>query len=240
MFEKRDYRVYKGVKTNKIYPQICDFWTRQGFYVTQISPVQIQGESYQSNIGLRREFYLHLNEQKDSTYFDLTFRARVTDTGAVGGAAAAVIFWPAAVVGGALSYSEYEKDANSMMYNFWNFVNHITNKKGELPPGAVPPTPPPAHYPPPPYAPPPPPPPPPSQPPPQAPPQKQPATKGGPKPKDPEKKTAKETTKEALVKPPEKLEEYHPTAEKSTKCSECDALLASDWKACPYCGKQID
>ncbi|MHA1969620.1 MAG: zinc ribbon domain-containing protein, partial [Candidatus Hodarchaeales archaeon] len=26
----------------------------------------------------------------------------------------------------------------------------------------------------------------------------------------------------------------------STTCSECDALLAKDWKACPYCGKQID
>jgi hypothetical protein len=206
MFEKRDYRVYKGVKTDKIYPQICDFWTRQGFYVAQLSPFQIQGESYQSNIGLRREFYLHLNEQKDSTYIDITFRARVTDTGAVGGAAAAVIFWPAAVVGGALSC-------------------------------AVPPTPPPppAHYPPPPYAPPPPPPPPPSQPPPQ-----QQVPKGGSKPKDPEKKTTKETTKESLVKPPEKLEEYHPSSEKSTTCSECDALLAKDWKACPYCGKQID
>jgi hypothetical protein len=229
MFEKRDYRVYKGVKRDKIYPQVCDFWSRQGFYVAQISPYQIQGESYHSNIGLRREFYLHMDEQNDSTFINVTFRARVTDTGAVGGVAAAVLFWPAAVVGGALSYTEYEKDANALLYNFWSYMDQVANQKGALPPGAAPPT-----HPPPPYTLPP------QTPPPNQTQPQQPPANQEPKQKDQEQDPEKETTKESVDQPPEKLEEYNPPSEKSMQCSECGALLPKDWKACPYCGTHVD
>lgn len=142
MFEKRDYRMYKGVKREKVYPQICDFWSRQGFYVGQVSPFQISGESFHQNIGLRREFYLRLDEHEGDTYIDLQFRAKISDEGVVGGVAAAVIFWPVAVVGGALSYSEYEKDANNLMYSFWGYVDQITDQRGEAPTGVAPTTPP--------------------------------------------------------------------------------------------------
>ena len=129
MFEKRDYRRYQGVKRENIYQQICDFWTRQGFYVAQISPFQIQGQSYHEKIGLRREFSLRMDEHEGSTYLDLQFQAKITETGMVGGAVAAVIFWPVAAEGGALSYSEYESDARNLMGSFWAFVDHLANTK---------------------------------------------------------------------------------------------------------------
>jgi hypothetical protein len=142
MFEKREYRMYNNVKRQDLYPQVCDYWARLGFYVGQISPFQIRGESFHSNIGLRREFYLRLDEQNDVTYVDLMFRARITDAGAIGGAAAAVLFWPVAVVGGAVSYTEYENDARNLMFNFWGFMDQIANQKGNVASGYTPPPPP--------------------------------------------------------------------------------------------------
>jgi len=141
MFEKRDYRMYEGVKREDIYQQICDFWTRQGFYVAQISPFHIQGQSYHQKIGLRREFFLRMDEHQNNTYIDLQLQA-ITDEGVIGGAAAAIIFWPVAVVGGALSYSEYENDANALMGSFWVFVDQITNKRGTFAHAPQPPQPP--------------------------------------------------------------------------------------------------
>ncbi len=130
MFEKRDYRMYQGVNREQIYPQICDFWARYGFYVAQLSPFQIQGQSYHQKIGLRREFYLRLDEHQDGTYIDLMFSAKISDEGMIGGIAAAVIFFPIALVGGALSYTEYENEAKNLMGNFWGFVDQITNQRG--------------------------------------------------------------------------------------------------------------
>ena len=43
MFEKREYRMYKGVGKDKLYPEITEFWSSQGFYVSQISPYYLYG-----------------------------------------------------------------------------------------------------------------------------------------------------------------------------------------------------
>jgi len=135
LLDVREYRVYPGVKRNEIYRQVSEFWARQGFYVAQISPFELQGQSYESKIGLRREFYLRIDEQNENTYLDLTVRAQITDLGLIGGVAAAVIFWPAAVVGGALSYSSYKEDAKNLINTFWAYVDSITHKVGSpIPP----------------------------------------------------------------------------------------------------------
>jgi hypothetical protein len=238
MFDKREYRMYQGVKRDLIYSQIFNYWTRHGFHVTQISPFHIQGESYQSNIGLRREFYLRLDEYGDSTYIDLTFRARVTDTGAVGGVAAAVIFWPAAVVGGALSYSEFEKDANSLIYHFWGYVDKISNQRGSVPSY-------PAHF-----APPPPPPPQYQHPPPQyLQPQEIPQPTQLPskqtsaiRPKKKKLKSKKSKPKHPqgdIKEPPGNLKPIS-VKNNTIPCVDCGASLPLNWKACPYCGKPKD
>ncbi|NIT56992.1 MAG: hypothetical protein GWN00_12380, partial [Aliifodinibius sp.] len=60
----------------------------------------------------------------------------------IGGVAAAVLLWPAAVVGGALSYSEYESDAKALMGSFWGYVDSISRTTGvyaQAPGAPVPP-----------------------------------------------------------------------------------------------------
>jgi hypothetical protein len=124
-----------------VYQQICDFWRGQGFYVGQISPFHITGESYHSTVGLKREFSLMMHEEGGSTYLDLEFKAKITDEGLIGGAAATTIFWPVAVVGGAYSYSEYENDAQRLMGSFWSYVDQVTNSRGTFSQAPPPPAP---------------------------------------------------------------------------------------------------
>jgi hypothetical protein len=131
MFEKREQKVYRGVRRESVYQPVCDFWARQGFYVAQVSPFHIQGTSYYQKIGLRREFWLRLDEQNGDTYMDLMFSARISDEGLIGGAAAAVIFFPVAVVGGAISYGEYEEEARRLMGSFWSFADQQCRITGQ-------------------------------------------------------------------------------------------------------------
>jgi hypothetical protein len=134
MFELSDYRMYKNVDRSKIYPKICDFWARQGFYVAQISPYYVQGQSYHQKIGLRREFDLRIDEQEGEVYIHLNFSAIITDEGMTGGSAATIISWPDQIVGGAISSTEYEKEARNLIGYFWIFVDEMTHTRGNLSP----------------------------------------------------------------------------------------------------------
>jgi hypothetical protein len=52
-------------------------------------------------------------------------RANVTTEGVLGGGLALVLLWPVAVVGGAYSYAQYEKDAIDLMTHFWATISAI-------------------------------------------------------------------------------------------------------------------
>ncbi|OGS50665.1 MAG: hypothetical protein A3K65_09055 [Euryarchaeota archaeon RBG_16_68_12] len=132
MLEKRDYRAVPGVKAADVWPKVWGWWQQAGFAVYTVGPNHLTGASYYSKIGLRREIEVRLNEANDSLYVDIAFRARITNEGAIGGAAAAVLFWPVAVVGGAFSWSEYENDANGLLANFWHFLYQTTGRPSQI------------------------------------------------------------------------------------------------------------
>ncbi len=132
VLERRDYRVIPGVKAADVWPRIWEWWQRAGFALYHVGPNHLTGSSVYSKIGLSREFEVRLQEANDALYVDVAFRARITEAGAVGGAAAAVLFWPVAVVGGALSYSEYEADARALLANFWQYLWQVTGKPGQI------------------------------------------------------------------------------------------------------------
>lgn len=132
MLEKREYRATPGAKVADVWPKAWDWWQRAGFALAHVGPNHLTGASVYSKIGLRREVELHLQEANDALYVDLAFRARLTDGGAIGGAVAAVVFWPVAAVGGALSWSEYENEANALFRNFWYFLWHSTGKPSQI------------------------------------------------------------------------------------------------------------
>lgn len=130
MFEKREYREYKNTPRDTIYSAVCKWWTDRGFYIGQIAPYHIQGTSYYTKIGLRREFFLKIDEINGNTYLDILFKATITDEGLIGGVAATVIFWPVAAIGGVLSYDEYQREANSLLSSFWQQMDALTKQTG--------------------------------------------------------------------------------------------------------------
>lgn len=132
MFEKRDYRIVPGAKAADVWAKTWDWWQRAGFALYHVGPNHFTGASYYSNLGLRREVEVRLTEANGALYVDLGFRARITDEGAVGGAVAAVVFFPVAAVGGAVSWSQYESDANNLMWSFWQFLAQATGKPSQI------------------------------------------------------------------------------------------------------------
>ena len=127
MFEKREVRSVAGVSRDALWPQVWDWWARQGFHLSTTGPYRFHGASFYSNIALRREFDLVLSEDGGNCTLDLNITARITDEGIVLGAVSAVVFWPVAVVGGALSYTQYETDAQNLMMAFWQYVGSLTS-----------------------------------------------------------------------------------------------------------------
>ena len=138
MFEKRDVRTLAQVKRDEVWPRAWDWWARQGFRLEPTGPYRFRGSSFYARIGLRREVRLGLDEAAGGTTVDLAFNASLTDEGLVGGAVAAVLFLPVAVVGGAISYTEYETDAQNLMNAFWQYVNAAAGQ-GPANPVPVPP-----------------------------------------------------------------------------------------------------
>lgn len=123
MFEKREVRFISGVRREDLWPKAWEWWARQGFLLTQTGPYRFHGASYYARIGLRREFDVVLDEAPGGVTVDLTFSAQITDTGLVAGAVAAVVLLPVAVLGGAVSYTEYESDARNLMLAFWQSIS---------------------------------------------------------------------------------------------------------------------
>ena len=132
MLERRDYRMIADAKAAEVWPKAWEFWQRAGFALYNVAPNHFTGSSYYSKIGLSREVELRLVEANNAVYVDLAFRARFTEAGAVGGAAAAVLFWPVAVVGGALSWSEYENEARALLATFWHHLWQATGKPSQI------------------------------------------------------------------------------------------------------------
>jgi hypothetical protein len=132
MLEKRDYRVVPGAKLTDVWAPSWDWWQRAGFALYHVGPGHFTGSSIYSKIGLRREIDLRFLEANDALYVDLAFRARITDEGAVGGAVAAVVFFPVAAVGGAISWSQYENEANALMATYWQGLWQLTGKPSQI------------------------------------------------------------------------------------------------------------
>lgn len=138
MFEKRELRAFPNLRQEEVWTRAWDWWSRQGFMLTQTGPYRVHGSSFYSRIGLRREFDLVVDDGDGGPNVDLTFRAQVTDEGLIAGAVTAVFLLPVAVVGGAISYTEYESDARNLMLAFWQHLGaSSTGLPGQAMPGPV-------------------------------------------------------------------------------------------------------
>jgi len=123
VFEKREVRFFPGLHRDDAWRKAWDWWGRQGFQLTKTGPYRMRGSSFYSRIGLRREFDAILDDADGGTNVDLTINAQITDEGLIAGAVTAAFLLPVAVLGGAVSYSEYETDARNLVLAFWQYLS---------------------------------------------------------------------------------------------------------------------
>ena len=122
LFSKRDHRSFPGMTKEQAMQASSWFWRSRQFGVNFTSPYSVHGEQFFSKLGLRQSVDVFAVDEGSSVGIDLAFSAELTDTGGVAGFLGVVIWWPIALAGGAVSYIEYENDAQRLMGEFWNYV----------------------------------------------------------------------------------------------------------------------
>lgn len=119
LFSMHDHRPVNGVTKEQAIQASAWFWRSRNFGVSFVSQFDFHGAQFEPKLGLRQSVRVYVVDEGDNTGVDATFSAELTDEGAVLGAVGAVIFLPAAAAVGAVSYVEYENDAQRLMSEFW-------------------------------------------------------------------------------------------------------------------------
>ena len=137
LFTKRDHRSISGLTKEQAMQAAGWFWRSRQFGVNFSSPYSLHGEQFYSKLGLRQSVDVYAVDEGGNAGVDLQLSAELTDTGAVAGIAGAVIWLPITVAVGAVSYIEYENDAQRLMAEFWSYLYSFP-KNPQPPSGPVP------------------------------------------------------------------------------------------------------
>ncbi len=122
LFTKRDHRSVPGITKEQAMQAAGWFWRSRQFGVTFTSPYSLAGSQYYSKLGLRQSIVVWAADEGQATGVDVSLSAELTDEGAVFGAIGAVLVLPVAVAVGAVSYIEYENDAQRLLNDFWTYL----------------------------------------------------------------------------------------------------------------------
>lgn len=148
MFEKYELWQFKSPGPGEILAQSMAFWQRAGYSVTPTTAQTFQGRSIQPRLGFHRIVDMAVFPSPEGlTTVQIHFRASLTDEGLVAGAVVGIILLPVAVVGGAISWNEYEEDWVRARWDYWNYL--ITLVRAQplvVAPAVPPPVPPPPSF----------------------------------------------------------------------------------------------
>jgi hypothetical protein len=151
LFDRNERMVYDNINTNGLNSKISEYWTQNGFYITQSTPTFVSGEGPEE-WGLKPMFSAYVNTQGSKSYIDLVLSGTLTQNGIILLVILSVLIWPLAIILGFLSYTKLEDKSKSFSYYFWDSLNKYTGKTGApsmpavgfAPPPPPPPPPPPA------------------------------------------------------------------------------------------------
>ncbi len=139
LFTKHDRRSFVGITKEQAMQAAGWYWRSRQFGVTYTSPYILRGGQFYSRLGLRQSVDVWVVDDGPNIAVEVTFSAELTDEGAVVGVVGALILLPVTVAVGAVSYIEYENDAQRLMTEFWNYVYSFP--KNPQPPSSSPPPP---------------------------------------------------------------------------------------------------
>lgn len=127
LFTKHEHRVFSGMTKEQAMQGAAWYWRSRRFGINFPSPYALEGAQYFSKMGLRQQVRITCFEMGQGAGVDISFSGELTDEGAVVGAVGAILVLPVAVAVGAVSYLEYENDANKLLSDFWSYMSSYTS-----------------------------------------------------------------------------------------------------------------
>ena len=115
LFTKHDHRSMPGITKEQAMQAVAWFWRSRQFSVGFTSPYSLQGAQFYSKLGLRQSINVFVVDEGPSVGIDLSLSAELTDEGAAVGLVGAVVLFPVTLAVGAVSYIEYENDAQRLI-----------------------------------------------------------------------------------------------------------------------------
>jgi len=98
------------------------FLRQANFHLSFVSPGQLHAEQYFQKLGLRRVMDLWVAPSAGGAVVTAELSATLGDDAAAVGLIGALISLPVAVAVGAVSYIDYENDANSLLASMWSYL----------------------------------------------------------------------------------------------------------------------
>lgn len=133
LFSRRDARAFQNITKEEMITRISEFLRQAQFRIDFVSPFQIHAEQYYQKLGLRRVMDVWIGDAAPGTTVSLDFSATLGDAETAVGLVGAVLYLPLAVAVGAVSYLDYERDANAMIQSLWAYLS-----PSQTPPGTAP------------------------------------------------------------------------------------------------------
>jgi hypothetical protein len=122
LFTKHDHRGMPGMTKEQAIQAAAWFWRSRQFSISFTSPSSLQGAQFYSKLGLRQSINVFVVDEGPNVGIDLNLSAELTDEGAAVGLVGAVILFPVTLAVGAVSYIEYENDAQRLIAEFWSYA----------------------------------------------------------------------------------------------------------------------
>ncbi|WP_019178165.1 zinc ribbon domain-containing protein [Methanomassiliicoccus luminyensis] len=122
LFARRDRRTYPGAAMGEIVGRADTFLGQSQFRVEHVSPTQLHAEQYYQKLGLRRVVDLWFQEDGGNVTVTMDFSATLGDGEAVVGLVGALVWLPLTVAVGAVSYLDYQRDADTFAWSFWKYL----------------------------------------------------------------------------------------------------------------------
>lgn len=130
LFVRRDSRMFSQLSPDDAVGSVRRFLGQAQFNIYDVGPYQLHAEQFFQKLGLRRAMDVWVSSQTGGAVVTAEISATLGDTEAAVGLVGAIIYLPLAVAVGAVSYIDYEQDANALLMSLWNYLASSGSRSG--------------------------------------------------------------------------------------------------------------
>ena len=122
LFVRRERKAYKA-PIEGLSDKIHVFLEQAGFVIDNISISSMHGEQSFDKLGLKRTMDIWISDSEGLATVNVECSATLENSKAAVGLIGAVLMLPVAVVAGAVSYLDYDKDAEYLITSLWDYLD---------------------------------------------------------------------------------------------------------------------